>query len=103
MGKKNEVIIDFSDRAWGQYKNLSRKNKEMLKRINDLIEDILENNEKFESGEFYIERGKGSPKQLKYKFASCWSRRIDKKNRLVYRVCNKKLEIIECKTYYGNK
>ena len=103
MGKKNEVIIDFSDRAWGQYKNLSRKNKEMLKRINDLIEDILENNEKFESGVFYIERGKGSPKQLKYKFASCWSRRIDKKNRLVYRVCNKKLEIIECKTYYGNK
>ena len=79
----------------------------MLKRINDLIEDILENiaenNEKFKSGEFYTERGKGSPKQLKYRFSSCWSRRIDKKNRLVYRVCNKKLEIIECKTYYGNK
>ena len=79
----------------------------MLKRINDLIEDILENiaenNEKFKSGEFYTERGKGSPKHLKYRFSSCWSRRIDKKNRLVYRVCNKKLEIIECKTHYGNK
>ncbi|MGC9354991.1 MAG: Txe/YoeB family addiction module toxin [Mariniphaga sp.] len=30
--------------------------------------------------------GVGSPEQLKFNFANCWSRRINKKDRIIYQV-----------------
>jgi len=40
----------------------------------------------FEELEQHPETGTGKPKRLKHEFAGCWSRRIDDKNRLVYKI-----------------
>jgi toxin YoeB len=38
--------------------------------------------------------GTGKPKPMKYRYADCYSRRIDKKNRLVYRINDDKVEVL---------
>ena len=45
--------------------------------------------------------GIGKPEALKYDLAGCWSRRISKEHRLVYRVLgNKLIEIISLRFHY---
>lgn len=47
--------------------------------------------------------GIGSPEQLKYNFSSFWSRRIDKGNRLIYKVYKEYIEIYSLKGHYSDK
>ena len=44
--------------------------------------------------------GIGKPEPLKYELAGCWSRRIDKKHRLVYQVADGTVLIISCRYHY---
>ena len=44
--------------------------------------------------------GIGKPEPLKGNLSEFWSRRIDEKNRLVYRVINNVLEIVICREHY---
>ncbi|MDO8952510.1 MAG: Txe/YoeB family addiction module toxin [Draconibacterium sp.] len=49
--------------------------------------------------------GIGSPEPLKYKLTECWSRQIDKKNRIIYQV-NIEIDtvfIISVKGHYSDK
>ncbi len=67
------------------------KNKSVLSRIIDLIESI-----KINPG-----LGIGKPERLKYKNENIWSRRIDKKHRVVYLVEeDKTIFIIQCRFHY---
>ena len=66
-------------------------NKAALKKIEKLIESILET--PFE--------GIGKPEPLKHQFSGCWSRRIDKEHRLVYEVDSKKITILSLKGHYA--
>jgi len=45
-------------------------------------------------------RGTGKPEPLKHSLSSCWSRRIDQKNRLVYKVENDSVLILSCRYHY---
>lgn len=49
-------------------------------------------------------RGIGKPEPLKNDMADCWSRRISKEHRLVYRIAGKhaeqRLEILQCRFHY---
>ena len=84
----------FSDQADREYQKW-RKNKRIFKRINDLIDDIEING---------FLHGIGKPEQLKHFIAPVYSRRIDKKNRLVYCPYNENdLLIISCKDHYQDK
>lgn len=65
----------------------------MLKRINRLLLDIDRNQ--------YNCIGK--PEPLKHNLAGYWSVRIDDKNRVVFRIANGILEIVECGSHYGDK
>ena len=47
--------------------------------------------------------GLGSPEPLKGNLSGFWSRRIDKKNRLVYRIADNVIQIIQCRTHYREK
>jgi len=49
--------------------------------------------------------GIGSPEQLKYNLAELWSRKIDKKNRILYQINNQIVTvfIISAKGHYGDK
>ena len=79
--------------AWDDYVYWQTQDKKTLKRINQLIKDIERNGND----------GIGKPEPLKGDLSGFWSREIDKKNRLVYRVIGNELQIIQCKTHYGDK
>ena len=44
--------------------------------------------------------GIGKPEPLKENLSGYWSRRIDEANRLVYRINNEQIEIVQCKGHY---
>ena len=46
--------------------------------------------------------GTGKPEPLKNEFHGLWSRRIDKVNRLLYRVKEEKIKIEACRFHYDN-
>lgn len=83
----------WSDIAWEDYLYWQTQDKKTLKKINELIKDIDRNGYKC----------KGKPEPLKNNYSGYWSVRIDKKNRLVFRIENGALEIAQCKTHYGDK
>ena len=78
------------DEAWRDYLWWQENDRKTLKRINTLIQDI-------ERGGY---GGIGKPEALTANLAGFWSRRIDGKNRLVYRVTDGILEIVSCKGHY---
>ncbi len=82
--------IMFTERAWDEYCYWQTQDKKTLKRINTLLLDIKRN-------EF---TGIGKPEPLKNSLSGFWSRRIDETNRLVYRICNNQVEIVQCKGHY---
>lgn len=82
--------IIFSKNAWEDYASWLTDDKNMLKKINELIHDIQRT--PFE--------GKGKPEPLKYDLAGFWSRRIDREHRLVYRIDEKDLLIYSCRYHY---
>lgn len=79
----------FTDRAWQEYIEWQNQDKKTLKRINEILKDITRNN--FE--------GIGKPEPLK-NFDGAWSRRIDSVNRIVYKISENNIEIIQCKGHY---
>ena len=82
--------ISFTNKAWEEYCFWQKQDKKTLKRINLLLMDIQRN--KFE--------GIGKPEPLKENLRGFWSRRIDDANRLVYKISNEQIEIIQCKGHY---
>jgi len=83
----------WNDEAWKDYLDWQTQDRKILKRINDLIRDC-------ERTPFH---GIGKPEPLRHDLAGWWSRRIDVRNRLVYRVKDGQLEIAACRTHYEVK
>ncbi|PID77173.1 MAG: Txe/YoeB family addiction module toxin [Deltaproteobacteria bacterium] len=83
--------IQFSEHAWQEYLYWQGRDKRVLRRINDLLEDIIRR------GGF---NGIGKPEPLKNNLSGYWSRRIDAKHRLVYRVTGEVCKVIQCKGHY---
>ena len=79
------------DQAWEDYLYWQTQDKKILKRINELIKDVERNG---------LSKGIGKPEPLKGNRQGTWSRRINEKDRLVYRMNNGVLEIIQCKGHY---
>lgn len=84
-------VISFSVEAWSDYLYWSENNKKILKRINKLISEIQRTPFK----------GSGKPEPLKFQLSGYWSRRIDVKNRLIYKVEAERIEIISCRWHYS--
>lgn len=78
------------DEAWEEYLYWQAQDKKTIKRINAILKDI-------ERGHF---DGIGKPEPLKGYYSGFWSRRIDDRNRLIYRVNGGILEILSCKGHY---
>ena len=85
--------IVFSERAWQEYLYWQTQDKKTLKRINLILQDIIRNGYD----------GIAKPEQLKENLSGFWSRRIDETNRIVYRITDDKIEIIQCKGHYNDK
>ncbi len=80
----------FADKAWEDYLYWQKNNKQVLKKINNLIKEIRR--EPF--------KGLGEPEPLKYNWSGYWSRRITLEHRLVYKVQDNNLLIAQCRYHY---
>ena len=85
--------IKFDEIGWEDYLYWQTEDKKTLKKINALIKDIERNGYE----------GIGKPEKLIGDRQDYWSRRIDEKNRLVYRINIGVVEIAQCKGHYGDK
>ena len=85
--------INFTEIAWRDYIYWQKQDKKTIKCINQLIQDIDRNNNE----------GTGKPEALKGNLSGWWSRRIDDKNRLVYRIQDNIIEISQCRGHYDDK
>ena len=85
--------ILWGDKAWQEYLYWQTQDKKVLKRINVLLKDIDRN------GYNCI----GKPEPSKGDLSGYWSVRIDEQNRIVFRINNANLEIIQCGTHYKDK
>ena len=86
--------INFTETGWNDYVFWETQDKKALKKINNLIEDIMRNGH----------NGVGKPEALRNDMSGWWSRRIDDKNRFVYRLTgDDAVEITQCKGHYENK
>ena len=82
--------ISFSESAWEGYLYWQTYDPKMLKRLNALIKETSRT--PFE--------GTGKPEPLRNELSGWWSRRIDQEHRLVYRVTDTTLEIVQCRLHY---
>lgn len=87
------MIKIWDDDAWEDYVYWQTQDKKTLKRINALLKDIDRNGYE----------GIGKPEPLTGNWSGYWSRRIDEKNRLVYRIVDETIRIAQCRTHYKNK
>ena len=83
----------WDDAAWEEYLHWQTEDKKTLKKINRLLQDIDRN------GYNCI----GKPEPLSGNLAGYWSVRIDEKNRIVFRLFNGNIEIIQCGSHYRDK
>jgi len=82
----------WSDEAWEDYVYWQTQDKKTLSKINNLIKEITR----------HPYEGTGHPEPLKHEWQGYWSRRIDKYNRLIYRISDGNLEIAQCKSHYDD-
>ena len=84
---------NWHDAAWEDYLYWQAQDKKTLKKINSLIKDIARNGYKSE----------GKPESLSGNLSGFWSVRIDRKNRIVFRINGDELEIAQCGSHYRDK
>jgi toxin YoeB len=84
------VKVAFTSQGWEDYVHWQTADRQILKRINRLIEDALR--DPFE--------GIGKPEPLKYALAGAWSRRITEEHRLVYLPADDEIVVLQARYHY---
>lgn len=83
--------LDFSDQANKDIIFHKKSgNKTLLKKLFELLEELTE----------HPTSGSGKPEQLKHNLAGYWSRRINQKHRLIYKILNDTVQIYSAKGHY---
>ena len=81
----------FTKNGWEDYIYWQTEDRKNLRKINQLIEDIARNGNE----------GMGKPEALRGKFTGFWSRRINDKDRLIYKIDEENVYILACRYHYG--
>ena len=84
------MILSWAETAWEDYLYWQTTDKKTVKRINVLIKSITR--EPFS--------GLGDPEPLKHHWSGYWSRRINREHRLVYKVTDTAIIIVQCRYHY---
>ena len=79
--------------GWEDYLHWQKFDKKTLRRINLLIRDTMR--DPFD--------GIGKPEPLKGNLSGWWSRRITGEHRLVYRVDDETLVVMQCRFHYEDR
>jgi len=82
--------IKFRTKAIEQYNNWALADKKKFRKIIKLIYEIKRT----------PYTGTGNPEALKHQLSGCWSRRIDKANRLVYQIAENEIIILSGEGHY---
>ena len=80
----------FTPNGWDDCTHWLQADRQVLKRINRLIDDALRD----------PTEGIGKPEPLKHVLAGAWSRRITEEHRLVYLVDDDDLVIMQARYHY---
>lgn len=83
------MIKTWTDIAWEDYEKI-QEDRRLLKKTNKLLKEIDRD----------PNNGIGKPELLKGDLSGYCSRRIDAYNRIVYKVENNTLVIVQCGTHY---
>ncbi len=83
----------FADTGWEDYLYWQTEDRKTLKKINQLINDIARNGN----------AGTGKPEPLSGNLSGYWSRRINDKDRLIYRIDENNIYILACRYHYREK
>lgn len=83
-------MITFQKRAWEDYLYWQQTDRQVLKRINELIKDTLRQ----------PHEGIGKPEPLKHAMSGYWSRRITDEHRMVYTLLEGELVIVQLRYHY---
>lgn len=87
------MIKAWTDEAWEDFCHWVDTDKKKVKEVKDLLKDIERNGN----------TGMGKPEQLTGDLSQYWSRRIDEKNRIVYRIDDQTIKIVQCGSHYRDK
>ena len=82
--------LAWIEEAWEDYLYWQQVDKKTVKKINELIKAIQRT--PFE--------GIGKPEALKENLSGWWSRRINLEDRLIYKIENEKIIILQCRKHY---
>ena len=80
----------FTPHSWDDYTYWIQTDRQILKRINRLIDDAL----------WDPTAGIGKPEPLKHMLAGAWSRRITEEHRLVYLIEDDDLIVVQTRFRY---
>jgi toxin YoeB len=78
--------------GWKDYLYWQENDRKILQRVNELIKDAQRN----------PFTGLGKPQALRNNLSGWWSRRITQEHRLIYKVENECLLIMQCRFHYGD-
>ena len=84
------MTLHFTLEAWEEYQYRQSTDRKRLNGLNRLIRETLRTR--------YA--GIGKPEPLKWNLDGYWSRRIDAEHRLVYKVEDDALWIVQCRHHY---
>ncbi len=83
--------VAFHPEAWEEYLYWQREDRQILRRINQLVADTCRNGNE----------GIGKPEPLRGDLSGFWSRRINQEHRLVYTITADEMVIVACRFHYG--
>ena len=84
-------VIFLPDAEDDLKKCVANGNKQMLKKISQIIDDI----------KLHPFEGIGKPEPLKHELSGAWSRRINREHRLVYEVDDEIILILSARGHYS--
>ncbi len=82
--------LAWTTAAWADYVYWQGQDRKTLKRINQLLQEMLR----------HPETGIGKPEPLRANLSGFWSRRIDDTHRLVYAIEDDQIVVIACRYHY---
>lgn len=83
----------FADTGWEDYLYWQTEDRKTLKKINQLLNDVARNGNE----------GIGKPEPLSGDLSGYWSRRINDKDRLIYRIDENNIYILACRYHYRDR
>ena len=89
------LSLEWTRNSWKEYQWYIDNDKASARKVNRLIKEMLR------SGR--ADEDEGMPEPLRGDLSGYWSRRIGKKDRLVYRIEEDRLTIYQCGGHYDDK